>query len=104
MSETSTLKKIVNFVKGSWKKLEFRQKDAEKREFYEKCSFCVLQTKSNKCDNVPITPVTHPDEAMHIINIDIIGPIEPASDRYKHVLTAILYSMAGSDVFMKHFC
>lgn len=35
--------------------------------------------KTKYFDNVPIITVTCPHEAMQIINIDVIDPIEPTS-------------------------
>lgn len=49
---------------------------------------CQLQAKPNKFDNELMILLTRPDEAIQIINIDIIGPIEPTSGIYKYVLSA----------------
>lgn len=45
--------------------------------------------KGNKFDNVSINPDIRPNDAMQIINIDIIDPIEPASGCYKYILCAL---------------
>lgn len=56
------------------------------RDFCKKCLSCQLRVKSNKCDDTQIIPVTHPDEAFHIINGNLIGPIKPSSGGFKYVL------------------
>lgn len=58
-------------------------------EFYKKCLFCQIRAKPNEFDNVPMTPVTRPDEAMQFINIDIICSIETAGGEYKYMLCTV---------------
>lgn len=53
------------------------------------CLSCQILVKGNKFDNVPINPDTRPDDAMQIINIDIIDPIEPASGCYRYILCTL---------------
>ena len=59
------------------------------KEFCEKCLSCQLRAKSTKFDETPITLVTHPEEMFQIINVDIIGPIEPSISGYKYVLCTV---------------
>lgn len=53
------------------------------------CLSCQILVKGNKFDNGHINPDTHPDDAMQILNIDIIDPIEPASGCYNYILCAL---------------
>lgn len=57
--------------------------------FCENCSSCQLQAKRKPFDDVPITPVSRPAEPFAVINVDLIGPMEPASHGYKYVLCAV---------------
>ncbi|GFT48996.1 putative polyprotein of viral origin [Nephila pilipes] len=50
---------------------------------------CQLQAKKKPSDKIPITPVTRPNEPFQIINVDVIGLIEPSSKGYKFILCAI---------------
>lgn len=52
-------------------------------ELWEKCLYCQHRAKQNKFHDVPITQLTRPEEAMQIINIDIIVPTEHAIGGYK---------------------
>ncbi|GBN35789.1 hypothetical protein AVEN_79540-1 [Araneus ventricosus] len=55
--------------------------------FCKTCKECQLRSPEKKTDRIPITPVSRPDLPFQVINVDIIGPIEPPSARkYKYVL------------------
>ncbi|GBM95356.1 hypothetical protein AVEN_274867-1 [Araneus ventricosus] len=58
--------------------------------FCKTCKECQLRSPEKKTDRIPITPVSRPDLPFQVINVDIIGPIEPPSAReYKYALCLI---------------
>ncbi|GFS48547.1 hypothetical protein TNCV_309761 [Trichonephila clavipes] len=56
-------------------------------EFVQICKGCQLRKPEKIGDSVPITPIVRPELPFEIINIDVIGPIQPPSGRgHKYVL------------------
>ncbi|GFV39430.1 hypothetical protein TNCV_1231291 [Trichonephila clavipes] len=56
-------------------------------EFYQTCKGCQLRKPEKIGDGAPITPIVRPELPFEIVNIDVIGPIQPASGRgHKYVL------------------
>ncbi|CAL1288217.1 unnamed protein product [Larinioides sclopetarius] len=56
-------------------------------DFVRTCMGCQLRRKNKIGDRAPITPVARPELPFEIVNIDLIGPIEPPSGRgHKYVL------------------
>ncbi|GFX21297.1 integrase catalytic domain-containing protein [Trichonephila clavipes] len=49
-------------------------------------------------DRAPITPIVRPELSFEIVNIDVIGPIQPPSGRgHKYVLLTGIPSIIASD-------
>lgn len=62
----------------------------EVRRFCSSCADCQMVRGVRQMDRAPISPVARPELPFQIVNIDIIGPIEPASlGRYKYVLCLV---------------
>ncbi|GFY07745.1 retrovirus-related Pol polyprotein from transposon 412 [Trichonephila clavipes] len=56
-------------------------------EFVQTCKGCQLRKPEKIGDRVPITPIVRPELPFEIVNIDVIGPIQPPSGRgHKYVL------------------
>ncbi|GFT12852.1 retrovirus-related Pol polyprotein from transposon opus [Trichonephila clavipes] len=56
-------------------------------EFVQTCKGCQLRKPEKIGDRAPITPIVHPELPFEIVNIDVIGPIQPPSGRgHKYVL------------------
>ncbi|GFY29326.1 retrovirus-related Pol polyprotein from transposon 17.6 [Trichonephila clavipes] len=56
-------------------------------EFVQTCKGCQLRKREKIGDRVPITPIVRPELPFEIVNIDVIGPIQPPSGRgHKYVL------------------
>ncbi|XP_035228920.1 uncharacterized protein LOC118201016 [Stegodyphus dumicola] len=56
-------------------------------EYCLSCEPCQLRSTEKITDRIPITPVLRPYLPFEVVNIDIIGPIEPPSARkHKYVL------------------
>ncbi|GBM79913.1 hypothetical protein AVEN_173896-1 [Araneus ventricosus] len=49
--------------------------------FCKRCKEYQLRSPEKKTDRIPITPVSGPDLPFQVVNVDIIGPIEPPSER-----------------------
>ncbi|XP_055928211.1 uncharacterized protein LOC129959414 [Argiope bruennichi] len=49
------------------------------RAFCQQCKECQLTRRINQKDRVPITNVARPELPFQVVNIDIIGPIDPPS-------------------------
>ncbi|XP_055936794.1 uncharacterized protein LOC129966395 [Argiope bruennichi] len=57
------------------------------KNFCKSCKECQLRSPEKMIDKIPITPVLRPELPFEIVNIDLIGPIEPPSARrHKYVL------------------
>ncbi|GFU99799.1 retrovirus-related Pol polyprotein from transposon 412 [Trichonephila clavipes] len=56
-------------------------------EFVQTCKGCQLRKPEKIGDRSPITPIVRPELPFEIVNIDVIGPIQPPSGRgHKYVL------------------
>ncbi|GFV98519.1 retrovirus-related Pol polyprotein from transposon 412 [Trichonephila clavipes] len=56
-------------------------------EFVQTCKGCQLRKPEKIGDRAPITPIVRPELPFVIVNIDVIGPIQPPSGRgHKYVL------------------
>ncbi|GFT01482.1 retrovirus-related Pol polyprotein from transposon 17.6 [Trichonephila clavipes] len=56
-------------------------------EFVQTCKGCQLRKPEKIGDRAPITPIVRPELPFEIVNIDMIGPIQPPSGRgHKYVL------------------
>ncbi|GFV47000.1 hypothetical protein TNCV_3033971 [Trichonephila clavipes] len=56
-------------------------------EFVQTCKGCQLRKPGKIGDRAPITPIVRPELPFEIVNIDVIGPIQPPSGRgHKYVL------------------
>ncbi|GFW97295.1 hypothetical protein TNCV_4785091 [Trichonephila clavipes] len=56
-------------------------------EFVQTCKGCQLRKPEKIGDIAPITPIVRPKLPFEIVNIDVIGPIQPPSGRgHKYVL------------------
>ncbi|XP_042899321.2 uncharacterized protein [Parasteatoda tepidariorum] len=59
-------------------------------EFVQTCEGCQLRKTEKIGDRAPITPVVRPELPFEIVNVDVIGPIDPPSSRgHKYVLCLV---------------
>ncbi|GFY35615.1 transposon Ty3-I Gag-Pol polyprotein [Trichonephila clavipes] len=67
--------------------LEKPNMSGEIAEFVQICKGCQLRKPEKIGDRAPITPIVRPEFPLEIVNIDVIGPIQPPSGRgHKYVL------------------
>ncbi|GBN33296.1 Pro-Pol polyprotein, partial [Araneus ventricosus] len=60
------------------------------KAFCQQCKDCQLRRRINCKDRVPITPVARPELPFQVVNIDIIGPIDPPSTKgHRYVLCLV---------------
>lgn len=60
---------------------------ANVRKYCDECTECQLRRPASVKDRVPITPVRRPDFPFQVVNVDIIGPIDPPSSKgHRYVL------------------
>ncbi|XP_055931869.1 uncharacterized protein LOC129962156 [Argiope bruennichi] len=60
------------------------------RAFCQQCKECQLTRRINQKDRVPITPVARPELPFQVVNIDIIGPIDPPSAKgHRYILCLV---------------
>ncbi|GBN28324.1 Pro-Pol polyprotein [Araneus ventricosus] len=60
------------------------------KAFCQQCKHCQLRRRINCKDRVPITPVARPELPFQVVNIDIIGPIDPTSAKsHRYVLCLV---------------
>ncbi|GFR10712.1 transposon Ty3-I Gag-Pol polyprotein [Trichonephila clavata] len=50
-------------------------------EFVQTCKGCQLRKSEKIGDRAPITPIVRPELPFEIVNIDVIGPVQPPSGR-----------------------
>ncbi|GFW24922.1 hypothetical protein TNCV_3846561 [Trichonephila clavipes] len=56
-------------------------------KFVQTCKGCQLRKPEKIGDRAPITPIVRPELPFEIVNIDVIGPIQPSSGRgHKYVI------------------
>ncbi|XP_067145203.1 uncharacterized protein [Centruroides vittatus] len=54
---------------------------ADIRRYCQSCHRCQIRAPARILDRTPITPLTRPSTPFQVVNIDMIGPIEPPSSR-----------------------
>ncbi|XP_035218477.1 uncharacterized protein LOC118191743 [Stegodyphus dumicola] len=60
------------------------------QEFCESCESCQLTKPVKVKDRAPITPVARPGLPFQVVNVDLIGPIDPPSSKgHKYILCLV---------------
>ena len=60
------------------------------KAYVTSCGPCQKRVRRTKFDRVPISPVVRADNPFDVVNIDLIGPLEPSSARgHKYILCFI---------------
>ncbi|GFW80195.1 transposon Ty3-G Gag-Pol polyprotein [Trichonephila clavipes] len=60
------------------------------KKFCETCKECQLTGSVRSKDRSPITPVTRPELPFQVVNMDLIGPIDPPSLKgHKYILCLV---------------
>ncbi|GFX68109.1 retrovirus-related Pol polyprotein from transposon opus [Trichonephila clavipes] len=80
-------KKTIERIKYSffWEGLR-----ADVKKFCESCKECQLTRSVRIKDRPPITPVARPELPFQVVNMDLIGPIDPPSSKgHKYILCLI---------------
>ncbi|GFW74304.1 retrovirus-related Pol polyprotein from transposon opus [Trichonephila clavipes] len=63
---------------------------ANVKKFCESCKECQLTRSVRIKDRSPITPVARPELPFQVVNMDLIGPIDPpGSKRHKYILCLV---------------
>ncbi|GFW12186.1 retrovirus-related Pol polyprotein from transposon opus [Trichonephila clavipes] len=63
---------------------------ADAKKFCESCKECQLTRSVRIKDRSPITPVARPELPFQVVNMDLIGPIDPpSSKRHKYILCLV---------------
>ncbi|GFV26739.1 retrovirus-related Pol polyprotein from transposon opus [Trichonephila clavipes] len=68
---------------------------ADVRKFCESCKECQLTRSVRIKDRSPITPVARPELPFQVVNMDLIGPIDPPSSRDINIFYVWLISTLG---------
>jgi ribosomal protein L21E len=62
----------------------------EVEEFCRSCETCQLSKPIRIKDRTPITPVARPELPFQVVNVDLIGPIDPPSSKgHKYILCMV---------------
>ncbi|GFX66869.1 retrovirus-related Pol polyprotein from transposon opus [Trichonephila clavipes] len=80
-------KKTIERIKYSffWEGLR-----ADVKNFCESCEECQLTRSVRIKDRPPITPVARPELPFQVVNMDLIGPIDPPSSKgHKYILCLV---------------
>ncbi|GFX38423.1 retrovirus-related Pol polyprotein from transposon opus [Trichonephila clavipes] len=80
-------KKTIERIKYSffWEGLR-----ADVKKFCESCKECQLTRSVRIKDRPPITPVARPELPFQVVNMDLIGPIDPPSSKgHKYILCLV---------------
>ncbi|GFV77215.1 retrovirus-related Pol polyprotein from transposon opus [Trichonephila clavipes] len=80
-------KKTIKRIKYSffWEGLR-----ADVKKFCESCKECQLTRSVRIKDRPPITPVARPELPFQVVNMDLIGPIDPPSSKgHKYILCLV---------------
>ncbi|GFX49877.1 retrovirus-related Pol polyprotein from transposon opus [Trichonephila clavipes] len=80
-------KKTIERIKYSffWEGLR-----ADVKKFCESCEECQLTRSVRIKDRPPITPVARPELPFQVVNMDLIGPIDPPSSKgHKYILCLV---------------
>ncbi|GFT67956.1 retrovirus-related Pol polyprotein from transposon opus [Trichonephila clavipes] len=51
----------------------------EIKTYCSSCHGCQLRKVIRSVDKIPITPVSHPELPFQVVNVDLIGPVDPVS-------------------------
>ncbi|XP_067139029.1 uncharacterized protein [Centruroides vittatus] len=63
---------------------------ADVKRYCQACHRCQVRAPYRKDDRTPISPLTRPSRAFQVVNLDVIGPIDPPSARgHKYALCLI---------------
>ncbi|GFU94889.1 retrovirus-related Pol polyprotein from transposon opus [Trichonephila clavipes] len=63
---------------------------ADVKKFCESCKECQLTRSIRNKDRSPITPVARPELPFQVVNMDLIGPIDPTSSKgHKYILCLV---------------
>ncbi|GFT87373.1 retrovirus-related Pol polyprotein from transposon opus [Trichonephila clavipes] len=63
---------------------------ADVKKFCESCKECQLTRSVRIKDQSPITPVARPELPFQVVNMDLIGPIDPPSSKgHKYILSLV---------------
>ncbi|GFT69755.1 retrovirus-related Pol polyprotein from transposon 412 [Trichonephila clavipes] len=63
---------------------------ADVKKFCESCKECQLTRSVRIKDRSPITPVARPELPFQVVNMDLIGPIDPPSSKgHKYILCLV---------------
>ncbi|GFX39193.1 retrovirus-related Pol polyprotein from transposon opus [Trichonephila clavipes] len=63
---------------------------ADVKKFCESCKECQLTRSVRIKDRSPITPVARPELPLQVVNMDLIGPIDPPSSKgHKYILCQV---------------
>ncbi|GFX41563.1 protein NYNRIN [Trichonephila clavipes] len=59
----------------------------EIKSYCSSCHGCQLRKVIRSVDKIPITPVSHPELPFQVVNVDLIGPVDPVSSQgHKYIL------------------
>ncbi|GFU90373.1 retrovirus-related Pol polyprotein from transposon opus [Trichonephila clavipes] len=85
-------KKTIERIKYSffWEGLK-----ADVKKFCESCKECQLTRSVRIKDRPPITPVARPELPFQVVNMDLIGPIDPPAPRDINIFYVWLISTLG---------
>ncbi|CAL1289172.1 unnamed protein product [Larinioides sclopetarius] len=63
---------------------------SEVKKYCDSCNECQLAQTVKTSDRTPITPVVRPELPFQVVNIDLIGPIDPPSSKgHKYILCLV---------------
>ncbi|GFX72938.1 hypothetical protein TNCV_1752441 [Trichonephila clavipes] len=59
----------------------------EIKAYCSSCHGCQLRKVIRSVDKIPITPVSRPELPFQVVNVDVIGPVDPVSSQgHKYIL------------------
>ncbi|GFW82964.1 protein NYNRIN [Trichonephila clavipes] len=62
----------------------------EIKAYCSSCHGCQLRKVIRSVDKIPITPVSRPELPFQVVNVDLIGPVDPVSSQgHKYILCLI---------------
>ncbi|GFY18968.1 retrovirus-related Pol polyprotein from transposon opus [Trichonephila clavipes] len=72
---------------------------ANVKKFCESCKECQLTRSVRIKDRSPITPVERPELPFQVVNMDLIGPIDPPSSKgHKYILCLVDQHTIGGEI------
>ncbi|GFU41070.1 retrovirus-related Pol polyprotein from transposon opus [Trichonephila clavipes] len=86
-------KKTIERIKYSffWEGLR-----ADVKKFCESCKECQLTRSVRIKDRSPITPVARPELPFQVVNMDLIGPIDPPSSKGHKFYVWLISTLGGA--------